>query len=69
MEAEFEAAHRQDAVDGAFTQFAGQGEDICGDRPKLVVLLLVGFRHAGAPLVQAMTGSGAASARRRGDWK
>ena len=29
----------------------------------------VGFRHAGVSLLQAMTGSGAASARRRGDWK
>jgi hypothetical protein len=40
LEAEFEVAHRQDAVDGAFAQFAGQDEDICGDRPKLVVLFL-----------------------------
>src|SRR5208282_5568823 len=154
-EAEFDVAHPQYTLDGAVAQFAGQGQDIRGEIPKLSVLVvhavqlaslggrrlfpapaadllgidfdvvhllgmhllhsvdggvvehvwpvlclaqraemlarvvqrsinhaadqghladwlpvhLVGFRHAGAPFLQAMTGSGAASARRRGDWK
>jgi hypothetical protein len=39
LKAEFEVAHRQYALDGTFAQFAGEGQDIRGDPPKLLVLL------------------------------
>jgi hypothetical protein len=35
LQTEFEVVHPQYALDGAFTQFAGQGQDIRGDRPNL----------------------------------
>jgi hypothetical protein len=33
LETDFEIAHVDDAVDGAFAQFAGQHEDIRGNDP------------------------------------
>src|SRR5208282_6808990 len=39
-EAEFDVAHPQYTLDGAVAQFAGQGQDIRGDIPKLSVLVV-----------------------------
>ena len=47
LKAEFEVAHPQDALDGAFAQFACQGQDIRGDTAKLLVLLVHAVQLAG----------------------
>ena len=46
LEAEFEVAHAQDALDGAFAQFAGKREDVGRDGQKLLVLLFHAIQFA-----------------------
>ena len=46
LEAKFSVAHPQDPLDGAFAQFACQGQDIRGDTAKLLVQLLHAVQFA-----------------------